>query len=84
MVVEELLIIVHYCFIVSINKFSQVSILVIWIIINAFMISLFVDFVDLIINYWKKTYGNKNKENNKFVKFIRTVWDHDLSTKSLQ
>ena len=83
MIIEETLIIIHYASITLINKLNQISVLVIWIIINIFMISLFMDFVDFIIDYWKQTYANEKRESNKFYRMIRSIWDHDISTKSL-
>jgi uncharacterized protein involved in cysteine biosynthesis len=44
-----------------INTLGQVSALIVWIIVNAFMINFGVEFVDLAIDYWNNTYNRASK-----------------------
>lgn len=59
-----------------INTLGQVSALVVWIIVNIFMISLGVDFTDLVIDYWNSTYNRASRGAVKIFKKIRNNWDH--------
>lgn len=72
-----------YIFVVLVNSLKEVSILIVWIILNAFMINFGVEFVDLIVDFWNKTYNRHVAVPRPFEKAIRNNWDHELSLKSL-
>jgi hypothetical protein len=82
MIGEEMLIMALYIFLVLVNSLKEVSILVIWIIVNAFMVNFILEFVNLIVNFWSRTYDRAKTERPVF-KRIRNNWDHELSMKSL-
>ena len=73
---------VAYIFLALINRLKEVSVVVVWIVLTTFMVSLLLDFVDLVVDYWSKTYSRKAGEKPIY-KRIRNNWDHELSLKSL-
>ena len=73
---------VAYIFLALINRLKEVSVVVVWIVLTTFMVSLLLDFVDLVVDYWSKTYSRKAGEKPVY-KRIRNNWDHELSLKSL-
>ena len=78
------MIIVVYIAGVLVNKIGQGTIVIIWLILLVLMVSLGVDFFDMVSIYKDKFVSNNKKEANKpYIKRIRTLWDHDLSLKSL-
>jgi hypothetical protein len=78
MVAEEMLIVIIYITGVMAGNGSQGAVVVAWLGVLTLMVS-----VDLVGIYTEK-FGSSRKEANKpYIKKIRTLWDHDLSLKSL-
>ena len=65
------------------SKGGQGAVVVIWLILLTLLVSVGIDFFDM-ISIFKDKFGTSKKEVNKpYLKKIRTLWDHDLSLKSL-
>jgi uncharacterized protein involved in cysteine biosynthesis len=52
---------ITYIFGMLINTLGQVSALIVWIIVNIFMINFGVEFIDLVIDYWNNTYNRPQR-----------------------
>lgn len=83
-VIEEALIAILYVFLMLVNILKDTSILIIWLIINVFMVSHGLDFFEMVINFWHNNYNKTNTQNkHQFCKEIRNIWDFDPALKSL-
>ena len=72
-----------YVFLVLLSWMGEVSVVVIWAVLNVFMVSFGLDFVDLLVDYWDKWYSRRAIPDSHFSRRIRNNWDHELSGKSL-
>lgn len=59
-----------------INTLGQASALIVWIIVNIFMVNFGVEFIELVIDYWSSTYNRGGRGEEKIFKKIRNNWDH--------
>lgn len=66
-----------YVFLAFVNNLTEISILVVWIIINIFMVNFGLEFTDLVFNYWNRAY-NTHVHTKSYYHSIRLIWDHNV------
>jgi len=77
-----MLIIVIYIVAVLMSLGNQGTIVVVWLGVLILMVSSGIDLFDM-VSIYKEKFGTREEVSKPYIKKIRTLWDHDLSLKSL-
>jgi len=77
-----MLIIVIYIAAVLMSLGNQGTIVIVWLGVLILMVSSGIDLFDM-VSIYKEKFGTREEVSKPYIKKIRTLWDHDLSLKSL-
>jgi len=77
-----MLIIVIYIVAVLMSLGNQGTIVIVWLGVLILMVSSGIDLFDM-VSIYKEKFGTREEVSKPYIKKIRTLWDHDLSLKSL-